>query len=104
MLRAGRTDLFICNPDVCGFIIKSHGPEFDGIDYINKILAPLRSFHVGFSKKLPNGRQIRDEFNELFDEVLASGRLKQIYDKYGMSPDYEKLGSKGAVYLDKNAE
>ncbi len=52
---------------------------------------------MGFSKTRPNGGQIREEFNELFDEVLASGQLKQSYDKNGMSPDYEKPGSKGAV-------
>ncbi|MFH1154789.1 MAG: transporter substrate-binding domain-containing protein [Pseudomonadota bacterium] len=94
-LVAKRIDLFICNPEVCGIIMKKYAPEFDDLDYIDKNVAPPMSLHVGFSKKLTNGRQIRDEFNKKFDEFLSSGQLKHIYDKYGMKPDYEKLGSKG---------
>lgn len=103
-LVSGRIGLFICNPDVCGFTIKAHAPEFDGIDYIDKSVGPVKSFHVGFSKKLANGKQIRDEFNEKFDEILANGLLKQIYDKYGMKPDYDKLGSNGISFLENGAQ
>jgi ABC-type amino acid transport substrate-binding protein len=103
-LKARRIDLFICNPDVCGFIIKTQAPEFDDLDYIETLVAPLRTFHVGFSKKWPNSKAIRDEFNKAFDEFLKSGELKQLYDDYGMKLDYSKLGSNGASLLDKNAE
>jgi ABC-type amino acid transport substrate-binding protein len=103
-LKDKRIDLFICNPDVCGFIIKTKTPEFDDLDYIENFVAPLRTFHVGFSKKWPNSKQIRDEFNKQFDELLKSGELKEIYDSYGMKVDYTKLGSDGAHYLDKNIE
>lgn len=99
-----RIDLFICNPDVCGLIIKKHTPEFEGIDYIDKNVAPPMSLHVGFSKKLTNGKQIRDEFNKRFDEFLDTGQLKQIYDKFGMKPDHEKLGSKASISFDKSPE
>ncbi len=102
-LQLQRIDLFICNPDVCGFIIKTHLPEFDNLDYIDVPVAPVRSFHVGFSKKWPGSRQIRDEFNLLFDVMLANGELKKIYDRYGMKPDYGQLGSKGAAFLGENA-
>jgi polar amino acid transport system substrate-binding protein len=94
-LKMGRIDLLICNPDVCGFIILSHNPEFNSLDHTEKTVAPPRTFHVGFSKKLPDGKQIRDEFNRRFDEFLTDGRLKKIYDKYGMKPDYRLLGSPG---------
>jgi len=103
-LKEQRIDMFICNPDVCGFIIKTKAPEFDDLDYVATLVAPLRTFHVGFSKKWPNGKQVRDEFNKYFDEFLKSGELKQIYDGYGIKPDYIKLGSNGASFLDKNAE
>jgi ABC-type amino acid transport substrate-binding protein len=97
----GRIDLLICNPDVCGFLILTHHPEFDLIDYTDKTIAPPRTFHVGFSKKLPDGEKIRDEFNRRLDEFLADGRLIKIYDRYGMKPDYRRLGSKGRLTADK---
>lgn len=103
-LQAKRIDLMICNPDVCGFIIKTKSPQLDDLDYIDTLVAPLRTFHVGFSKKWPNTKQIRDEFNKQFDEMLKSGELKQLYDSYGMTPDYTKLGSNGASFMDPNAE
>jgi ABC-type amino acid transport substrate-binding protein len=103
-LKAQRIDLFICNPDVCGFIIKSKAPEFDDLNYIETLVAPLRTFHVGFSKKWPNSKQIRDDFNRYFDEFLKSGELKKIYDSYGIKPDYAKLGSNGAYFVSKDAE
>lgn len=103
-LKERRIDLFICNPDVCGFIIKTKAPELDDLDHIPHLIAPLRSFHVGFSKKWPKARAIRDEFNNVFDEMLNSGKLRQIYDHYGMATDYTELGSKGIAYLDRNAE
>jgi len=100
-LLLGRIDLLICNPDVCGFLSLTHRPEFDLIDYTDKTIAPPRTFHVGFSKRLPDGEKIRDEFNRWFDEFLADGRLKKIYDRYGMKPDYRRLGSKGRPAADK---
>jgi polar amino acid transport system substrate-binding protein len=103
-LKAHRIDLFICNPDVCGFIIKTKAPEFDDLDYAATLVAPLRTFHVGFSKKWPNSKEIRKEFNKIFDEFLKSGELQQIYDRYGIRLDYSKLGSNGANSLDKDAE
>lgn len=103
-LKDKRIDLFICNPDVCGYIIKTKTPEFNDLDYVETLVAPLRTFHVGFSKKWPNGKQIRDKFNNQFENLLKSGELKKIYDRYGMKVDYTKLGSNGAYFLDKNVE
>lgn len=103
-LKAKRIDLFICNPDVCGFIVKTKAPELDDLDYAENLVAPLRTFHVGFSKKWPNSKEIRNEFNKRFDEFLESGELRQIYDRYSIKPDYSKLGSNGKYFLDKDAE
>jgi ABC-type amino acid transport substrate-binding protein len=103
-LKAQRIDLFICNPDVCGFIIKASAPEFDDLDYVETLVAPLRTFHVGFSKKWPNSKQIRDTFNKYFDEFIERGELKKIYDEYGIRADYAKLGSNGKYFLEPNNE
>lgn len=103
-LKSKRIDLFICNPDVCRFIIKTKEPEFNDLDYIETLVAPLRTFHIGFSKKWPNSKRVRDEFNKYFDEYMKSGELKRIYDSYGMKLDYSKLGSNGTSFIDKSAE
>lgn len=94
LLVKGRNDVFICELNVCGFLIKKYAPEFNGIDYINKRTGSLRSFHVGFSKKWPEAQTLRDEFNVQLDKVLASGKLKKMFKKYGIITDFELLGSK----------
>ena len=104
MLGRGRTDVFICEISVCGYLIKKHTPDFDNLDYIDKEIGPVRSFHVGFSKKWPYSKQIRDEFNKHLDEMIASRRLQLIYEKYGITTDFSKLGSKGAYLLNQTAQ
>lgn len=94
MLSMGRTDVFICELNVCGFLINKYAPEFNKLDYINKRTGSLRSFHVGFSKMWPKSEILRNEFNAVLDKTLATGQLKSIFEKYGVIVDFELLGSK----------
>ena len=104
MLVMGRTDVFICELNVCGFLIKRYAPEFDGLDYINKRTGSLRSFHIGFSKKWPKGESLRNEFNVQLDKAIAKGYLHRIYKKYGVITDFERLGSKGIEVMKQGSE
>ncbi len=94
MLNLGRTDVFICELNVCGFLMNKYAPEFNEIDYINKPTGSIRSFHVGFSKKWPGSEKLRDEFNVQLDKVLAKGKLQKIFEKYGVIVNFDLLGSK----------
>ena len=94
MLTLSRTDVFICELNVCGFLINKYAPEFNELDYINKRTGSLRSFHVGFSKVWPKSEALRNEFNDALDKTLATGKLQSIFEKYGVIVDFELLGSK----------
>ncbi len=103
-LMLGRIDVLICEISSCNFLIKRHKPDFESINYIDKEIGPERSFHVGFSKKWPESKKIRDEFNLYFDKLLASGEVLRIYNKYGVKANFNILGYKGAHLLDKANE
>ena len=94
MLNMGRTDVFICELNVCGFLMNKYKPEFEGIDYINKPTGSIRSFHVGFSKMRLESEGLRNKFNDALDKSLAVGQLQTIFKKYGIIVDFKLLGSK----------
>ena len=94
MLNLGRTDVFICELNVCGFLMNKYAPEFNEIDYINKPTGSIRSFHVGFSKKWPGSEKLRNAFNFHLDKMLATRQLQDIFNKYGVIVDFDFLGSK----------
>lgn len=81
-LARGRVDLVICEINVCQFLIARHAPEFDELDYMPKSIGPARSFHVGFSKKWPNGEKLCHQFNTELAKFIAEGLRKKIFDKY----------------------
>ncbi len=99
MLTNRRNDIFICEVNVCGHLIRKYAPEFDGLNFINKRTGSLRSFHVGFSKKWPGSEELRDEFNMQLDILIRNGYLKKLYEEFGIITDFSLLGSKGKTGL-----
>ncbi len=95
MLSKGRNDVFICEVNVCGHLIRKYAPEFDNLDFIDKRTGSLRSFHVGFSKKWPGSKKLRDEFNLQLDKLIDNGYLKKLYKESGIITDFSLLGAKG---------
>lgn len=66
-LQLGRIDLFICEFNACSYIIHANPAEFGGIDYIDNPVGPIRTFHVGFSKKHPEGKALQERFDKALE-------------------------------------
>ena len=83
-LVKGRIDLAICERSVCSHLLELHEPAFSSLDYIPKPIGPLRSFHICFSRKWPDAKQLVNNFNRKMGMMRKEGRLKEILDRYGV--------------------
>jgi polar amino acid transport system substrate-binding protein len=81
-LTRGLVDLTICEINVCRYLIRSHVPEFDDLEYLAKPIGPVRTFHVAFSRKWPNAEQLSQQFNVELAKFVAEGGRKKIFEKY----------------------
>ncbi len=81
-LAKGRIDLAICEISLCSHIIRQHSELINKIHFIDKKIGPVRNFHMGFSKKWPGSKKLRDRFDEAFARLKASGRVTEIYNRY----------------------
>ena len=82
MLLLKRIDLFICEVSVCQYLIQTHAPELDGVDFIDKAIGPVRTFHLGFSKNWPQAEQLVKEFNTALARFVTEGHRQRIFEKY----------------------
>lgn len=89
MLILQRTDMFICEVSVCQYFIHTHAPEFDGVDFIDKPIGPVRTFHLGFSKNWPHAEQLVQEFNTELARFVAAGHRQRIFEKYRIMSDLD---------------
>lgn len=72
MVGLGRVDLFICELSVCEYLLEQEADEYPELAKIERMpgtVGPKRSFRAGFSRKLPNGSELRDEFNAALTEI-----------------------------------
>jgi polar amino acid transport system substrate-binding protein len=72
MAALGRIDLFICEQSVCEYLLDKYAAEFPELALVEQMpgnVGPQRSFRAAFSRKLPNGRELRDEFNAALKKV-----------------------------------
>ncbi len=86
-LKAGRVDLIICEVTLCSHIIRTHPEEFGGIDYVDRLVGPVRTFHLGFSKRWPNAKAVAEKFNQTLNQLLEEGVVAAIHQKYGTRRD-----------------
>ena len=91
-LNIGRVDLIICEVTLCSHIVRTHPEQFQNIDYVDRLIGPVRTFHLGFSRKWPNAKLIADKFNQTFLQLLEEGTIAAIHQKYGTRRDI--LGAK----------
>jgi polar amino acid transport system substrate-binding protein len=87
-LTARKIDMFICEISVCQHIIQQQSPAFDAVDFINKPIGPIRTFHVAFSKKYPGSEKLRDNFNNALAELVEVGVVQNILKKHNVITDY----------------
>jgi polar amino acid transport system substrate-binding protein len=86
-LRSGHVDVFICEISVCQYYLKSYAPEFDDLDYIDRSIGEVRTFHVGFPKAWPGAQQLAADFNAKLARFVKEGRRKIIFSKYHIISD-----------------
>ncbi|TGN38688.1 substrate-binding periplasmic protein [Marinobacter confluentis] len=75
LVGLGRIDLFICELSVCDYLLEqnvSQHQELANVERMAGDVGPERSFRAAFSRKLPNGRELRDEFNAALKKIRAS--------------------------------
>lgn len=70
-----RVDLFICEQSVCEHILNQKTreyPELAKVDQMPGEVGPRRDFHAAFSRKVPNGEELRDRFNDALASIRNS--------------------------------
>ncbi len=88
-LLANRIDLAICEISVCKHVQRQNAPEFDELDHIERTIGPVRTFHLGFSKKWPGSAALTKRFDAALMALEKEGKVAEIYARYGFSP-YEE--------------
>ena len=87
MLINKRVDMVICEISVCNYIVSKNKELRNKIDFINKPIGapePLY-FHLTFSKKWPEAKQLRDDFNKALKTYVNRPEQprKAAMEKYG---------------------
>lgn len=84
-LKNGRIDIFICEVSVCQYLIKTHGDEFEMINFIDKPIGEIRPFYIGFSKKWSGSKELVSQFNIELKKFSDEGKRNLIFEKYGVT-------------------
>jgi len=72
MVAYNRIDVFICEQSVCQFLLEKHQPDYPEIESIEAVPGMIgneRAFRAAFSRKHPDGEQLRDSFNQALAEL-----------------------------------
>jgi len=75
LVGLGRIDLFICEQSVFQYMLKEYASQFQELADVEQMagnVGPERNFHAAFSRKLPNGRELRDEFNAALKKIRTA--------------------------------
>ncbi|WP_317930572.1 substrate-binding periplasmic protein [Halioxenophilus sp. WMMB6] len=89
-LKYGLVDLSICSLSVCQYLIKTHAPEFDMIDYIDNPVGNTRLYYIGFSKQWPGAEELVAQFNAELEKFVAEGKRAAIFEKYGVADPFKQ--------------
>lgn len=81
-LKHRRIDLAICELRLCQFLLEEHSPDFRGIDYLERPIGPVRTFHIGISREWPNARELTQEFNRQLARMASDGSLESLRRKH----------------------
>ena len=68
MVAMGRVDVFICEQTACDYLIetnKGHYPELSRVAALPGVVGDERFFRAAFSRKRPDARALRNEFNQV---------------------------------------
>lgn len=84
-LKRGVVDLAICEVSVCSDLIAKNPTELSGLDYIDKPVGQVRTFHLGISRHYPQAEVFIRDFDRELAKFAAEGKRKKIFRSYGMS-------------------
>jgi len=91
MLILDHIDLAIADINLMQYIIKSHAPEFDSIDYVDKTIGDIVNYYIGISKMWPDAENIVRDFNFEFIKFTDEGKTKEIFTKHGLYYPGDKM-------------
>ncbi len=72
MVAYDRIDLFICEQSVCRFLLEKHQPDYPELANIVAVpgmVGEARPFRAAFSRRHPDGEQLRDRFNQALADL-----------------------------------
>lgn len=75
LVALGRIDLFICELSVCDYLLTQKTSEFSELAQVERMpgdIGPARSFRAAFSRAVPDGRELRNQFNRALTQLNAA--------------------------------
>ena len=85
MLESGRVDLIAGSLQVFFSEYKTLYPDRDPSNYLKSItILSSEAMHIIFSKKVKNGKSLRDAFDRGFNMIVEDGTFEIIMKKHGM--------------------
>lgn len=84
-LQRGLIDLAICEISVCSALISRNKAEFGKLDYIDKSVGNIRTFHLGISRNYPQAASFIKAFDKELAQFAAEGKRREIFRRYGMA-------------------
>ena len=84
MLARNRFDLFLCEVNVCRHLVESEPTRFAALDFVDKSVGEVRTYHIGFSKASAGAAQLAAAFNIELAKFVAEGKRAELFRKYGM--------------------
>jgi polar amino acid transport system substrate-binding protein len=84
-IQQKRIDLAICEVSVCSWIIGRNKEALSALTYMKKPISDARTFHIGFSRKWPDGEKVAKLFNKELAKYIAEGKRRAVFKKYNMN-------------------
>lgn len=81
-LIRGYTDLFICETNVCSYLVNKFPERFSNIDFIPKLIGEEVKHYLALSKKFPGAKELLILFDKEYLKLKNEGRLEKIYTKW----------------------
>lgn len=85
-LARGHIDLALCERSVCNHLLREHAAEFidQPLDFIDRTVGTVRSFHVGWSRAWPGVQELAERFDQELARFDREGGRRAIFQRYGM--------------------
>lgn len=84
LLARDRIDIAICEVSVCGYLLRNRPDLGNQIDFMARSVGPVRTFHLGFSRRRPDTEMLLADFDAALAAYKAEGAHRAVYARYGV--------------------